>query len=64
MKTVFANEVMNDHLEKLEEQSKYFTDKHIELLKALIEAHGQMKYSKFPIIPLEVAIIESLKKTS
>jgi len=64
MKAVFANEVMNDHLEKLEEQSKYFTDKHIELLKALIEAHGQMKYSKFPIIPLEVAIIESLKKTS
>jgi len=61
MKEMFAHEVMNDHLQKLETQSKHFNDKHIELLKALIEAHGQMKYSKFPIIPLEVSIIESLK---
>lgn len=61
MKAMFAHEVMNDHLLKLEAQSNHFADKHINLLKALIEAHGQMKYSKFPIIPLEIAIIESLK---
>ncbi|RJQ29620.1 DNA polymerase III subunit gamma/tau [Candidatus Parcubacteria bacterium] len=60
MNESFAREVMNDHLQKLEHQATHFNDKHIELIKALIEAHGQMKYSKFPIIPLEVSIIESL----
>ena len=37
-------------------------DAHLELLKNLIKAHSQMRYSSFPQIPLEIAIIESLQK--
>ncbi len=61
MKTLFMRELMSDHVAKLEAHAKSFQDKHIALLKALMAAYGQMKYSQFPIIPLEVAIIESLK---
>lgn len=61
MKEVFANELMADHVSRLEVHSKKFEDKHILLLKNLIKAYGEMRYSQFPIIPLEVAIIESLK---
>lgn len=34
------------------------------LLKALIAAYGEMRYSPFPHIPLEVAFIEHLSKSS
>ncbi len=61
MKAFFRRELMADHVEKLEGHAKKFQDKHIALLKSLIAAHGQMRYSQFPIIPLEVAIIEGLK---
>lgn len=62
MKEMFARELMADHVAKLEMHGKQFSDADILLLKNLITAHGQMKYSQFPIIPLEVAIIESIKK--
>ena len=61
MKSAFEKELMPEHLEKIMEHSKFFTGNHIELLKNLIKAYGQMRYSQFPIIPLEIAIIESLK---
>jgi hypothetical protein len=62
MRTLFLRELMNDHVVKIETHAKQFDEKkHIELLKALMTAYGQMRYSQFPIIPLEVAIIESLK---
>ncbi|MDP3880896.1 MAG: hypothetical protein Q8Q32_01800, partial [bacterium] len=37
-------------------------DKSIELLKALIVAYSQMRYSPFASIPLEIAIIQQLKE--
>ena len=61
MNELFARELMKDHVSKLETHAKKFEEKHIALLKGLIVAYGQMRYSQFPIIPLEVAIIESLK---
>ena len=61
MKAVFVRELLADHVSQLEKHAKLFEDKHITLLKSLITAYGQMRYSQFPIIPLEVAIIESLK---
>lgn len=61
MKDMFRAEVMGEHLTKLEAHAKLFLDSHIELLKRLIAAYGQMRYSQFPIIPLEVAIVEGTK---
>ena len=60
MKKLFENELMAEHLEKLVGHAALFTEEHLNLLKALINAYGQMRYSQFPIIPLEIAIIESL----
>lgn len=58
---IFKNEIMQEHLDKLTAHSKLFTEEHLDMLKELINAYSQMKYSQFPIIPLEVAIIEGLK---
>ena len=59
MEDAFRNELMEDHLEMIKSHAKLFSDKkHLELLKALINAFGQMRYSQFPIIPLEVALVE------
>lgn len=61
MKTFFEQELMAEHLNKITENSKIFDDAGIFLIKNLINAYGQMRYSQFPIIPLEIAIIESLR---
>ncbi len=61
MKNLFQDELTLDHLNKMVGHSKLFEDSHLKLLKSLITAYSQMRYSQFPIIPLEVAIIESLK---
>ena len=59
MESAFRNELMEDHLEMIKSHAKLFNDKkHLELLKALINAFGQMRYSQFPIIPLEVALVQ------
>ena len=36
--------------------------KHLNLLKSLIRAYSEMRYSPLAIAPLEVAIIKNLKK--
>ncbi len=59
MKAAFASELMEDHLEKILNHAKLFEPRHLALLKGLIAAYGQMRYSQFPIIPLEVAIAEN-----
>ena len=61
MKSMFQGELMEEHLNKLIAHAAIFTEDHLKLLKGLINAYSQMRYSQFPIIPLEVAIIESLK---
>jgi len=61
MKKLFENELMDEHLNKLVEHSQLFGEKHFLTLKALIQAFSQMRYSQFPIIPLEIALIESLR---
>ncbi|MCK9187010.1 MAG: DNA polymerase III subunit gamma/tau [Candidatus Colwellbacteria bacterium] len=62
MTDVFKDEVTSETIKKIEAYAKS-CDKEmvIKLLKALIEAYGEIKYSPFAIIPLEVAIVESLK---
>ena len=61
MEKLLQNEITEDHLKTLVEHSKIFDDEHINLIKSLITAYSQMRYSQFPIIPLEVAIVENLK---
>jgi len=61
IKDMFLRELTDDHLKILIRHSELFQEEHIGLLKLLIEAYGNMRYSQFPIIPLEVAVIEGLK---
>lgn len=64
MQSLLKNELMEEHLNKLVNHSKIFKENHIKLIKNLINAYSQMRYSQFPIIPLEVAIVESLRQTN
>lgn len=58
----FSEELTSTELANLKKMAKLVKEeKHIDLLKNLINAYGQIRYSPFPIIPLEVAIVESLK---
>lgn len=61
MANLMTKELSEDHLKILLAHSKLFTDAHIGLIQSLITAYSQMRYSQFPIIPLEIAIIEQLK---
>jgi len=61
LEKAFKEELTPEALEKLKSHTKLVEEKHLGLLKNLIKAYGQMSYSHFPIIPLEVAIVESLK---
>ncbi len=58
----FRREMTEDDFKKVLKQSKSIDpEKTIELIKSLIEAYTEMRYSPFAIVPLEVAIIENLK---
>lgn len=59
---LFKNELSKEHLKVIFSQTTLFNDQHLILIKNLINAYKEMRYSQFPIIPLEIAIIESLKK--
>ncbi len=62
MEAQFSRELTDNHLKTLKGLSRLFEPaKHLLVLKALIEAYSQMRYSQFPIIPLEVALIETVK---
>lgn len=61
MEKEFKKELIPSHLDKLENHSSIFQKAHMKLLKALIDAYSQMRYSQFPIIPLEVAVIENVE---
>ncbi|MDP3052370.1 MAG: DNA polymerase III subunit gamma/tau [bacterium] len=61
LEKAFQEELAPEALEKLKSHTELIKEKHLELLKSLIKAYGQMRYSQFPIIPLEVAIVENLK---
>lgn len=63
MEKIFDREMTSDELKRLKNHSQLCRpEKHIPLLKSLIRAYTEMRYSPFAIVPLEVAIIENLKK--
>lgn len=63
LEILFQDELTKDDLAQIIEHSKSIDQqKIITLLKSLIRAYSEMRYSPFPHIPFEVALIENLKK--
>jgi len=57
----FQNELTSEELKALKKHAAIIDEKrHIALLKSLIRAYGEMRYSPFAIVPLEIAIVENL----
>lgn len=58
----FKKELTEMELKEIKKHSQSADEqKLINLLKSLIRAYTEMRYSPFPLVPLEVAIIENLK---
>jgi DNA polymerase-3 subunit gamma/tau len=58
----FRKELTDRELATIKKHSQIIDEnKTIEMLKSLIRAYTEMRYSPFAIVPLEVAIIEQLK---
>ncbi len=62
LEAIFKRELTGRELEQIKKHSAIIQpDKHLALLKSLIRAYSEMRYSPFATIPLEIAIIENLK---
>lgn len=61
LESLYMKELTKDELSNLKKHAEMADGKKlITLIKSLIRAYGEMRYSPFAIIPLEVAIIENL----
>lgn len=59
----YKKELTKDEIEQIKNHAQLIKEgAHIALLKSLIRAYSEMRYSPFAIVPLEVAIIENLRK--
>lgn len=64
LEQAFDREMTDQELKAVKKHAKEVdSEKIIKLIKLLIEAHTEMRYSPFVIVPFEIAIIESLKNT-
>jgi len=62
LEEVFSREMTDQELKVIKKHGEVAEpEKIIKLMKLLIEAHTEMKYSPFIIVPFEIAIIEGLK---
>jgi len=62
LEEIYQKELTKEEMVKLREHSAAMSaDKKIALIKSLIRAYSEMRYSPFPHVPLEVAIIENLR---
>ncbi len=62
LEEAFSREMTDQELKTIKKHSKEIdNEKIIKLMKLLIEAHTEMRYSPFVIVPFEIAIIEALK---
>lgn len=61
MANLLKKELSEDYLAIIIEHSRLFKETHLKFLKDLLNAYSQMRYSQFPIIPLEIALVENLK---
>ena len=61
LENFFQSELTREEIERIKKLAELIMPpKHIPLLRSLIRAYGEMRYSPFAMIPLEVALIESL----
>jgi DNA polymerase-3 subunit gamma/tau len=61
LETLFEAELTKEEIRQLKILSRLIIiEKHAPLLRALIRAYGEMRYSPFATIPLEIALIENL----
>lgn len=61
LRAVLERELVSDHLARISAHAAIATDRDTATLRALITAYGQMRYSQFPLVILEVALVESLQ---
>jgi len=62
LEILFKRELTARELDQLKQHSQTIdVNRHINLIKSLIRAYSEMRYSPFASVPLEVAIIENLK---
>ena len=64
MKSLFSNEMTDENLKETERQAGFFEKRHLAIIKSLIGAYENIRYSQFPIIPLEIAVIEEMGKNA
>lgn len=61
LERAFSAELTKDELARLIELSRHVrAETHIPFIKALIRAYSEMRYSPFAMVPIELAIIETL----
>jgi DNA polymerase-3 subunit gamma/tau len=63
LEKTFERELTKDEVKQLKEHGELIEneDEAIDVIKSLIRAYSEMRYSPFTLVPLEVAIIENLK---
>jgi len=62
LEKTFANDLTAQEFQRLKTHSALVEPKkHLTLIKSLIRSYGEMRYSPFASIPLEIAIIENLQ---
>lgn len=61
MASVLESQISSEHVALIAEASKKFETKHVKLVKELINCYGQMRYSQFPQLLIEVAIADGLE---
>ncbi|MBI2506583.1 MAG: DNA polymerase III subunit gamma/tau [Candidatus Colwellbacteria bacterium] len=64
LEEIFKRELTSDEISEIKKHGETAEDpdKIINLIKSLIRAYSEMRYSPFTLVPLEIAIIENLKK--
>jgi len=63
LETSFQKELTSEEIKIIKKLGASMkTDSCIKLIKSLIRAYGEMRYSPFALIPLEIALVENLGK--
>lgn len=63
MEAIFKDEMTSENLAKMKTLAESCDKpKTVELIRLIIRAYGEMKYSPFAIVPLEIAIMEAVQK--
>ena len=64
IKEFYQKELTKDEISQLEGHASLIEPKkHINLIRSLIRAYSEMRYSPFAVVPLEIAIIENLSQS-